>query len=179
MPEKKHGKEQHKAGLSWGTKATEDIKKLFPSSFSLPHGKLLPWITSSQAVTHGPLAKLWALGHASSLDAKELHLVTVLPAKTRKLCSPSLDNKGSCKGAGVFPTKDNKWCCFYQKRHKDNQLSVWFTWRLVKDVLFPHFLSVLPDLKACLHISPAGFLSWVCLGYLWRKKKNTQFALLP
>lgn len=126
LGKKKHEKEQWKGGLSWWAKATEAIKNWFSFSLSLPHGNPLPWITARLSVHVAHMVpwlncEPWTVHPAWD---KELHLVTVLPAKTSKLCSPSMDNEGGCKGAGVFPTKGNKWGYFHQKRHKDNTFSV-------------------------------------------------------
>lgn len=164
---KKHEEEQWKCGLSRWTKATEDIKNWFPFSLSLPNGKPLPRITSSQAVslccTHGPLTKQ---GPCIQSESRSSTLSMCFQLKRASCALLAWTTGVVCKGSGVFPTKGNKWCYSHQKRTEglltfclsDSHEGIWKTFWV-----FPCFLSVLLDLRACLCILPAGFLTRIFL----------------
>lgn len=182
LPGKKHEEGQWKGRLSCQTKATEDIKNSFPFSHCLMGNLchvLLPARLSVHVVHVVPWQNRepWAI---YPVWARELHLVNVLPAKKSKLWSPSTDNTHCLQGVWSFPHKGQQIMLFppEEDRRIINFLSVWFTWRHLKDILGspPSFLSVLLDLRACLCILPVAFLTGIflsCDSYLWRGKKCT------
>ena len=111
----------------------------------------------------------WAM---HPVGVKELHLVNVLPAKTSKLCSPSMGNMYCLEGVWNFLHKGQKMMLFPPEKDRRiiNFLPVWFTWRHLKDIL-----SFLLDLRAWLCILPAGFLTRIflsCDSFCEGKKKH-------
>lgn len=142
--------------------------ELIPARLSAHVAHMVPWLGCEPWAVH-------------SVWDKELHLVTVLPARMSKLCSPSMDNKVGCKGAGVFPKRGNKWCYFYQKRHKDNNFSVCL---IHMKACERHFVSLFSFCSAGSKSMSLHFTSWFPFWGMFKlfvkgKKKNAQFALLP
>lgn len=119
LPGKKHEEEQWKDGLSWQTKASENIKNWFPFSLSLPNGKPLHVLCPAKLSIHVVHMVPWQNREPWAMHpvwVKELHLVNVLPAKTSKLCSPSMDNMHCLQGLWSFPHKGQQMCYSHQKR---------------------------------------------------------------
>lgn len=136
------GKKHEKGGLSWWTKATEDTKNSLLSPFHCLPGKLChELLAGCQSMLH-----TWSPGCAVSLG---LCIQPEPRSCTLSLCfQPERANcallawtaRGAARGLQFSQPRTVKDAIFTRKGTRIiNFLSVWFTWRHVKDFCFPIF----------------------------------------